>query len=323
MQLVYDPPKARTGCIGCHSSTPDGEFVAFSAADNAGDGGNSRLDIRSINGKGQQPTWLSAAAKTLLSRKPQHVPSFSISHWVPTDRVMLSEYYMNNRWEILWTDLEAKSEAQGTGWGILPRTGDSRQASAANFAHNGVRVVYVSTNSASIGLAETEGDVFMVPFNNRMGGQATAVMGASDPNLHEYYPTFSPDDQLLAFNRVPNGQSSVNNAAAEVFVLPAMGGTPTRLVSNDPPACVGKKSPGVTNSWPRWSPEVGRSGSRRYYFLTFSSSRAESGTPQLYMAPVLVDDTGIKSFPALPIWNQPATEGNHTPAWDVFKLVVQ
>jgi hypothetical protein len=96
-----------------------------------------------------------------------------------------------------------------------------------------------------------------------------------------------------------------------------------RLAANDPPACSGKKSPGITNSWPRWAPEVGRDGGRRYYFLTYSSTRSESGRPQLYMAPLVIDEAGTaKSHPALPLWNQPANEGNHTPAWDVFKLVV-
>jgi hypothetical protein len=42
----------------------------------------------------------------------------------------------------------------------------------------------------------------------------------------------------------------------EVFILPAAGGTATRLAANDPPACTGKTSPGMTNSWPKWSPQA-------------------------------------------------------------------
>jgi hypothetical protein len=43
--------------------------------------------------------------------------------------------------------------------------------------------------------------------------------------------------------------------------------------------------------------------------------------PQLYVAPIVVDATGaIKTYSALYLWNQPETEHNHTPAWDVFQL---
>jgi len=28
----------------------------------------------------------------------------------------------------------------------------------------------------------------------------------------------------------------------------------------------------------------------------------------------------VKSYAALDLWNQPESENNHTPAWDVFQL---
>ena len=49
--------------------------------------------------------------------------------------------------------------------------------------------------------------------------------------------------------------------------------------------------------------------------------------PQLYVAPVVVDEAGetptVVTYPALYLWNQPAAENNHTPAWDVFLIPVQ
>jgi hypothetical protein len=53
--------------------------------------------------------------------------------------------------------------------------------------------------------------------------------------------------------------------------------------------------------------------------LTFSSTR--TGNPQLYVTPVLYDGSTLSTFPALYLWNQPAAENNHTPAWDDFGLV--
>ncbi len=146
------------------------------------------------------------------------------------------------------------------------------------------------------------------------------INGASDANYNEYYPTWSPDDLFVAFNRVAAGQSSYNNAQAEVYIIDSTGGTPIRLAANDPPTCSGKTSPGVTNSWPKWAPEVSAANSKHYYWLTFSSTRSPAGNPQLYIAPVVVNETGAHTYPALYLWNQPANENNHTPAWDIFGI---
>jgi hypothetical protein len=113
-----------------------------------------------------------------------------------------------------------------------------------------------------------------------------------------------------------------NQPLAEVSVIPAAGGTPTRLIANDPPACTGKVSPGVTNSWPKWAPGASTaSGGRTFYWIVFSSTRDEMGNPQLYVSPIVVDATGmVTTYHALYLWNQPPAENNHTPAWDTFNI---
>ena len=148
------------------------------------------------------------------------------------------------------------------------------------------------------------------------------MAGASDPGFNEFYPSFSSDDVFVAFSRLPNGQSSYNNASSELFVVPAKGGTATRLAANDPPACSNQTSPGVLNSWPKWSPETQTASGRKYYWISFSSARG-GGKPQLYVGGVVVEKDGsVKTYKALYLWNQPASDGNHTAAWDVFKLIV-
>jgi Tol biopolymer transport system component len=154
-----------------------------------------------------------------------------------------------------------------------------------------------------------------------MGGTVTKIPGASSASFNEYYPTFSPDDQLIAFNRVAQDASSYNNPNAEVYVIPSSGNGPVRLAANDPPSCSGKTSPGVTNSWPKWSPGTSAVGTKQYYWLTFSSTRSANGNPQLYVTPVITQGNVISTFPALYLWNQPADEKNHTPAWDDFSIV--
>ena len=91
--------------------------------------------------------------------------------------------------------------------------------------------------------------------------------------------------------------------------------------STDRPWTSGRTSPGVTNSWPKWAPAVGVVGPKRYYWLTFSSTRSAAGNPQLYVTPVVDDGTTVTTYPALYLWNQPANENNHTPAWDNFAII--
>ena len=322
VQPVITPAQAGSACVACHNSTPGGQYVALTASSNPGDGTPSQIRILSLDGNATTPSFISASATTLLARVPQYYPVFSTAHWQPGDHTMLSMITVNGVSEITWTDLAATSTAQGQGWDVVARTGDPNGAAAPSFSHDGKSIVYTSGASPGAGtITATTGALYTVPYNNRAGGAATAVPGASDPAYNSYYPIFSPDDALLAFNRVPSGQTSYNDAAAEVFVIPTAGGTATRLAANDPPACLGVQSPGVTNSWAKWAPTVSTVGTKSYYFLVFASTRNKAtGGPQLYVTPVVVDGGTITTYSALYLWNQPEMEHNHTPAWDTFQI---
>jgi len=192
------------------------------------------------------------------------------------------------------------------------------------FSHDGKSVVYVSTTKIHDGRLDTApSDLYTVPFNARAGGAAQPLAGAADPAVMEYYPAFSPDDQLVAFTgtAAPSGATpnSYNNPLAELFVVPATGGSAMRLAANDAPACLNQKSPGQTNDWSKWSPEAATANGRTYYWLVFSSKR--SGRAQLYVTAIVTDETGgLFTFPALYLWNQPADQSNHTPSWDNYIL---
>ncbi len=324
VQSVVTPGSVQTQCVACHTSTPDGLYAGMTASSSATDGTPSSISIRSVDGLLKEPPFLSLPAKTLLARL-QYAPTFSKAHWQDGDHTMLSMFTVAMKTEIAWTDLEAKSDVQDTSWGVLARTGDPGAASSAVFSHDGTKVGYVSATASGAGVIATDGRIHVIPYANRKGGAATPVAGASDAAFNQYYPTFSADDDLLAFNRVPatvGKSTSYNNPAAEVYVVPTTGGTASRLAANDPAAClVARKSPGITNSWPKWSPEVQEAGGKSYYFLVFSSTRnPASNGPQLYVAPIVVQGGVVKSYAALDLWNQPESENNHTPAWDVFQL---
>lgn len=322
VQPIITPAAAQTQCVACHTSTPDGLYAGLTGSTSPSDGTTGAyVTIRSVDGMATEPPFLSAAVKPLLARQ-QWAPSFSKAHWQNGDHTMLSMMNVGAHMEILWTDLEATTADQGTAWNTIARTNENTAAASVIWSHDGTKLAYTETTAAGAGVIASDGQIHIVPYNNRAGGTPTALSGASDPTYNNYYPNFSADDQLLAFNRVPTGQSSYNNPAAEVYVVDAAGGKETRLAANDPPACLtAKKSPGLTNSWAKFSPEVRQSGGKSYYFLVFSSTRNPSSNgPQLYVSPIVVEGGAIKTYAALMLWNQPEAENNHTPAWDVFQL---
>ena len=49
-------------------------------------------------------------------------------------------------------------------------------------------------------------DLYSVPYNGGNGGEAIPVPGASDKDWEEFYAAYSPDDQMVLFDRVPSGQ---------------------------------------------------------------------------------------------------------------------
>ncbi|MEZ4298830.1 MAG: hypothetical protein R3B70_28020 [Polyangiaceae bacterium] len=337
-------------CIGCHTATPDGEHVAFV------DHWPWSIALANVEKEtvGDVPPYLTPGGAEALNQPWLGAPAFSPAHFSAGDRLLLTSYgrssgqvWDGQTWSdtpasrLAWFNLETPvptgpvngtqlAMAEGTAYGFLARNGDPRGAMLPAWSHDGNTVLYVSTNAGKDGrLATGSADLYTVPFNNKAGGDASPVPGASDPAYCEYYPSYSPDDQLIAMNRTPDGQDMYYNPSSEVFVLPAKGGTPARLAANDPPACTGVKSPGIHNSWAKWSPEVTTAGDRTYYWVIFSSSRdgytiqklPQKKASQLYVAGVVVTSAGeILTYPGIYVWNQAKDTSNHTPAWEVIEI---
>jgi Tol biopolymer transport system component len=314
--VLVKPGGQSVTCIGCHTSTPAGKHAAFKTLGDTKGGALAGV----ANGiTGQPPSYWSAASITAMNSSSFGVPSFSKAHWTDGDRVLVTSWGNNNGAQLAWFDLQATSSAQGVAFGVLARTGDPRGGIMPTLSHDGKTVVYISTNSSIDGRAAGDGDIYSIPYADRMGGAAAPIQGAADPNYNEYYPSLSPDDQVVAFNRIAAGTDPYNQPAAEVFVVPTKGGMAQRLNANDPVSCSGTTSPGVTNSWPKWAPEATQVGDRTFYWLAFSSTRGGS-VPQLYVTAIVAKGGQLTTYPAVHIWPQPSDEANHTPAWDVFDI---
>jgi hypothetical protein len=336
-------------CIGCHTSTPDGEYVAFV------DHWPWGIAIAAVKPEitGQMPPQMTPGAAEAMNQPWLGGPTFSPAHWADGDRKFIASYgrasgsiWDGQTWSetptarLAWFDLETPqptgpttgamlAAAEGTAFGFIARGGDTRGAMLPDWSNDGSTIVYVSTNAGKDGrLAAGEADLYQVPYNGKAGGDATPISGAADAAYNEYYPSLSPDDQLIAFNRIQGGADMYYNPMSEVFVVPAKGGAPHRLVGNDPPQCLGTTSPGITNSWAKWSPEAKTENGKTYYWIIFSSSRdgykfqlvPNKTASQLYVVGVVVENGAVTSYPAIYLWNQPVDTSNHTPAWDTFKI---
>jgi hypothetical protein len=419
----YDSPKlagfvdGQVRCMGCHTSTPDGQGVVFTDDWPWAKG----AAMVSQGNTGMIPSWLGAGAQAVMKMPWWGTQSMSKGHFAGGDRILITSYATtfqnappaftagqtrNQAWEALpyynqtnsflddkvlwhklaWIDLESTatinvavtdtpnygqpltqreqqaSAAMGTAYGLIA-TGDTNVSDVSPaLSHDGTKIVYVTTDFSPDGHPDytaTKADLNIVPYNAHQGGTAQPVSGASDPAYLEYYPSFSEDDQLIAFTRAPTPSTAspdgpYYNRFGEIHVIPSAGGTSTRLAANDPNACAGDDtSLGIINSWPKWSPDVVVSGGKTYYFLIFSSARKYGdafssqfqlaanpasdfnglhSSSQLYLAAIVVDNTSgaITTYPAVYLWNQNRTPSNGaamnlqysnlTPAWDPFAL---
>lgn len=259
-------------------------------------------------------------------------------------------------------------DALGTGFGFISLGGETLSIAAPDWSNDGTKIVYTAASKTqdgriSGGPAQTDVDLHMVPYNDGAGGTVSCVLGACEKDAAEYYPSFSSDDRLIAFNKEADFRSvktvqtqfsadpiTIDGATAdvyyrphaEIYFIPTAGGTPVRIRANDPPRCTEQTSPGIINSWPKWSPDVKTSPAefgpkRSFYWIVFSSARAypeqfiveanlyspkDTRASQLYMAAVVRNEqTGeYVTYPAVYIWNQEKTTSNLTPAWDNFSI---
>src|SRR5208283_1418357 len=277
-------------CIGCHTATPDGQYVSFTSQWPWATALASVATGADASAVGSPPPWLTTGAVSNLSpningyyappsvnQVMMGVQTFSPAHYQTGDRKLVAA--IGAAWnqteaqimanspgsatgvvsQLAWFDLEytgtppagtpynpwgsgmltsplpvatpctslsggCATSTAGGGWGLISRTGDNNSAGGPNWSHNvnGVdAIAYGSTNlgtkdgrmDCEMSGTQCTSDVYIVPFNMGAGGTAVPLPGASDPAQSEYYPAWSPDDELIAFNRVPSGSSMYNAPA--------------------------------------------------------------------------------------------------------------
>jgi hypothetical protein len=231
---TYAAEQKRGACIGCHTSTPDGEAVSFTTF---WPWSGSIAGITPEN-RGEVPAFVTPSGLTAIQQMWMGAWAYSPGQWTDTKKIAIASYGaadigwpdgdMNrtNKDNLLWMNLAAATPAsvptqawevkqtwtpaaRGVALGILQRTGDTRAALMPDFSNDGTTVVYTSSTYSLDGrIGElNDTDIYTVPFNDGSGGPATPLAGAAAKGTAEYYPNYSADDAFVAFNRIANVES--------------------------------------------------------------------------------------------------------------------
>ena len=344
--LRGDVLKQRSGkanCVGCHTETPDDNFVLVSSKfEGAGttDGdwyGSSVARINANDGSsfGATPSSfaISPLAQVEMGRGVGGTAS-SKSLWDGSRKLVVGWFGEKQNTGFSSTRrLKTVDLLSGTATEI-PTIGSTAGVLPA-WSADGKTIYYTTTKYAFDarvgGGPDDPADIMAVPFNVAGGtanGLPVPVNGASDPQAQEFYPAVSPDSEWLGFNRIaytgsvaPDVGANPINPESNIAVIPAAGGARHDLVANDAMQCPTDVSTSVRqgNRWPKWAPTPKVADGAKYYFVVFSSQR-RVGVAQLYVAPIMVSNGVVTSYGALYLRSQDPSTSNHTPVWSSAKV---
>ena len=260
---------ARPSCIGCHSSTPDGSFVGFSAYDVGPDDcdpGALGTSCAALDGH-RRPADVPVhppAAQRLLARVDQNAPAFGGALAARRPRGALDvparAAAARPRSSVPISRRPARRRAPA---GASSRAPVTAAAPASAGSATTVRpLAYVSALAVDPpGAASPHGDgnLYTVPYGAR--APAAPPRRSPAPATRRGTSSIPTSPRTIGCSRsraCPAPAPSYDNTSGEVFVVPATGGTPDAAgrQRSVPRACPPPTSPGVTNSWPKWSPRV-------------------------------------------------------------------
>ncbi|MDP2275023.1 MAG: hypothetical protein Q8K32_30045 [Archangium sp.] len=296
-QTYLSPANVGAVCVGCHVISRQGNQIAV--------GKNAPLPVASYDVR-------SVPTKAVLSSMAGPLSgSANFFSFSPDEAHLLT----SSGQSINWLRLLAGNSTQVTNNGSMPDwSPDGRHMV---FARAGFTIPFggsIGVSSASLQTMRFNGTGFDAPV------QLVAAAGQNN-----YYPTYSPDNQWVLFNRSPSNKESSSNATVdqndgglpdgELWTVPATGGTPLRLSQ--------ATNPGAT-SWPKWAPVKHHYAGGEVMWLTFSSGRPYglrlglNEKVQLWMVafdPARAASAQDPSFPAFWLPFQDLGSGNHIGQW--------
>ena len=283
------------GCMGCHTLSRDGTKIAMTF-----DGGNGRGTIFNV------------ADRSVLV--PFDGVSKPVLHWdFATFDTTATKLVTVEGSQMYLRALDGTMLA-----GPLPPVTAGLLATHPEISPDNTKLVSVEFNGGYDAQA-FNGSIVIRSFDaaaNTFGAPRIHVPSAV--NIANWYPSFSPDGEWIAFTRTTS--YSYNDGTAQTWLVKADGSQPPIQLAT------ANLTGNLTNSWARWVPFAQTFGpnNEKLFYLTFSTQRAfgvripGGGRPQIWMTPVFPSRATAGQDPsgnAFRVPFQDVNTANHIAQW--------
>jgi hypothetical protein len=212
-------------CIGCHTSTPDGNFISFNDASPWGGVLASGQPDPSLFGSA--PTFLGSGGFKAFIQPWLGMTTYSGNHWSDADHIVVaplggsgpSTDDSDQKPGLAWFDLENASALpanqnpftalKGTAWNWIYPPTSGKYAAAPSWSHmpGNDFVVFTAASKVRSGrLATGTAHLYQVPYSKTAPQAATPIPGMDDltnPRYAQYYGTLSFDDAYIVYDQIP------------------------------------------------------------------------------------------------------------------------
>ena len=278
-------------CVACHVISRDGTKMAVTF-----DGGNAPSTI------------LDVATREMLVEYSGSVRWNFAAYFPDGESIVTSHSGI----------LTLRDGTSAASFGVVDTEG---KATHPDISAQGDQMAFVRPGSFSNDWTFTNGAIMVQAYDKVAGafGAIRTLVSTAAP-INNYYPSFSPDGEWVAFSRSRN--NAYDDSDAELWMTKADGSMEAFELSE---ANVGND---LSNSWTRWAPfeqvnSPAGGDTERIFWITFSSRR-EFGVrlgkvrPQIWMAPFFPDRAALglpATAPAFRLPFQGITTSNHIAQW--------
>ncbi len=286
-------------CVGCHSLSRGGKYIAFTLS-----GGNGDAAIFDVQKR-----------QALFDTRKGYKADIQTFNPDGNEVIVVNQGELTRRTVSTGKELEKIPISNGY------------KATHPDWGPKGNKLVFVRVAAKDYHADGFNDDVHFrngsIYITERSGGKwaKAKLLVKGGGGVNYYYPTFSPEADWIVYNR-STGNSYADESANIYMIKPDGKGKR---------ALTGINGTKISNSWPRWSPKVEKYKNTTLYWLTFSSVRDygvrlknsqysyyDNKAPQIWMTAFDVNKANQGQDPSSPpFWLpfQDLTHHNHIAQW--------